>query len=156
MVKTGDSHELFERVYPTILCTYPNITYYLLPLLKIEHLHASFSQLYRTDMQQGLFYLSCSEFLAIGAHNPVNVDARVAELVRRRVDNSPTRYCFEEAQVLQWYQDAVLTCIVLRLSFDLLDCAACHCGFHCERRVINLSLWTVSGGSGGIFWTFIQ
>ncbi|XP_067681095.1 regulator of G-protein signaling 7-like isoform X2 [Haliotis asinina] len=39
-----------------------------------------------------------SEFLAPGAHNPVNVDCQVMELVRRRVENSPTRFCFDEAQ----------------------------------------------------------
>ena len=40
-----------------------------------------------------------SEFLAPGAHDPVNVDCRVAETVRARVENSPDRYCFEEAEV---------------------------------------------------------
>ncbi|KAL5008780.1 hypothetical protein ScPMuIL_014361 [Solemya velum] len=39
-----------------------------------------------------------TEFLAPGAHNPVNVDSRIAELVRKRVENNPTRHCFEEAQ----------------------------------------------------------
>ncbi|XP_053372579.1 regulator of G-protein signaling 7-like isoform X3 [Mercenaria mercenaria] len=39
-----------------------------------------------------------SEFLAPGAHNPVNIDARIAELVRKRVDDNPNRYCFAEAQ----------------------------------------------------------
>ncbi|WAR19436.1 RGS6-like protein [Mya arenaria] len=39
-----------------------------------------------------------SEFLAPGAHNPVNIDARIAELVRKRVDDNPNRYCFSEAQ----------------------------------------------------------
>ncbi|KAL3874180.1 hypothetical protein ACJMK2_037227 [Sinanodonta woodiana] len=38
------------------------------------------------------------EFLAPGAHNPVNVDSRITELVRKRVEESPNRYCFEEAQ----------------------------------------------------------
>ncbi|KAL8624384.1 hypothetical protein ACOMHN_012784 [Nucella lapillus] len=39
-----------------------------------------------------------SEFLAPGAHNPVNVDCQIMELVRRRMENNPTRFCFEEAQ----------------------------------------------------------
>ena len=37
--------------------------------------------------------------MAPGAHNPVNIDARIAELVRKRVDDNPNRYCFAEAQV---------------------------------------------------------
>ncbi|KAK6182564.1 hypothetical protein SNE40_010218 [Patella caerulea] len=39
-----------------------------------------------------------SEFLAPGAHNPVNVDCQIMELVRKRVENNPTRFCFDEAQ----------------------------------------------------------
>ncbi|XP_076442213.1 regulator of G-protein signaling 7-like isoform X2 [Babylonia areolata] len=39
-----------------------------------------------------------SEFLAPGAHNPVNVDCQIMELVRRRMDTNPNRYCFEEAK----------------------------------------------------------
>nr|KAG5695942.1 hypothetical protein BaRGS_017523 [Batillaria attramentaria] len=39
-----------------------------------------------------------TEFLAPGAHNPVNVDCQIMELVRRRMENNPTRFCFEEAQ----------------------------------------------------------
>ncbi|CAE1328338.1 RGS [Acanthosepion pharaonis] len=39
------------------------------------------------------------EFLAPGCHNPVNVDSTIAELVRRRIENNPDRYCFDEAQV---------------------------------------------------------
>ncbi|XP_041352932.1 regulator of G-protein signaling 7-like isoform X2 [Gigantopelta aegis] len=39
-----------------------------------------------------------TEFLAPGANNPVNVDCHVMELVRRRMENNPTRFCFEEAQ----------------------------------------------------------
>lgn len=46
-----------------------------------------------------MYILSCSEFLAPGAHDPVNVDARVAEAVRRKMHNSTDRYCFEEAEV---------------------------------------------------------
>lgn len=38
------------------------------------------------------------EFLAPGCHNPVNVDSTIAELVRRRIENNPDRYCFDEAQ----------------------------------------------------------
>ena len=41
----------------------------------------------------------CREFLAPGAHNPVNIDARIAELVRKRMEDNPNRYCFVEAQV---------------------------------------------------------
>ncbi|KAH9502596.1 Regulator of G-protein signaling 7 [Bulinus truncatus] len=39
-----------------------------------------------------------SEFLAPGAHNPVNVDCHIMELVRRRMENNPNRYVFDEAQ----------------------------------------------------------
>ncbi|KAL8572002.1 hypothetical protein ACOMHN_057685 [Nucella lapillus] len=39
-----------------------------------------------------------SEFLAPGAHNPVNVDCQIMDLVRRRMENSPTRFVFEEAK----------------------------------------------------------
>ncbi|XP_064599679.1 regulator of G-protein signaling 7-like isoform X2 [Liolophura sinensis] len=39
-----------------------------------------------------------SEFLAPGCHNPVNVDSRVAEAVRSRVETCPNRFCFEEAE----------------------------------------------------------
>lgn len=40
------------------------------------------------------------EFLAPGAHNPVNVEGRISELVRGRIENHVDRYCFEEAQVI--------------------------------------------------------
>lgn len=40
------------------------------------------------------------EFLAPGAHNPVNVEGRISELVRGRIENHVDRYCFEEAQVM--------------------------------------------------------
>ncbi|BFZ12476.1 hypothetical protein BsWGS_15515 [Bradybaena similaris] len=39
-----------------------------------------------------------SEFLAPGAHNPVNVDCQIMELVRRRMENNPTRFVFDEAK----------------------------------------------------------
>lgn len=39
-----------------------------------------------------------NEFLAPGCHNPVNVDSRVADAVRRQVQTNPHRYCFEEAE----------------------------------------------------------
>lgn len=39
------------------------------------------------------------EFLAPGAHNPVNVDGTITELVRNRMEVNPTRYVFDEAQV---------------------------------------------------------
>lgn len=39
-----------------------------------------------------------SEFLAQGARDPVNVDCRVAELVRTKVENNPSRWCFDEAE----------------------------------------------------------
>jgi hypothetical protein len=41
----------------------------------------------------------CREFLAPGAHNPVNVDGTITELVRNRMEVNPTRYVFDEAQV---------------------------------------------------------
>ena len=43
-----------------------------------------------------------SEFLADGAHDPVNVDCRVAEIVKKKVETSPDRYCFQEAEVRGW------------------------------------------------------
>ncbi|XP_074663196.1 regulator of G-protein signaling 7-like [Tubulanus polymorphus] len=39
-----------------------------------------------------------SAFLAPGAYDPVNVDSQVAETVRKRVQNNPDRYCFDEAE----------------------------------------------------------
>ncbi|XP_064621614.1 regulator of G-protein signaling 7-like isoform X10 [Lineus longissimus] len=39
-----------------------------------------------------------SAFLAPGAYDPVNVDSRVAEIVKKRVHNNPDRYCFAEAE----------------------------------------------------------
>lgn len=45
------------------------------------------------------FLFSFREFLAPGAHNPVNVEGRISELVRGRIENHVDRYCFEEAQV---------------------------------------------------------
>lgn len=39
-----------------------------------------------------------TEFLAPGAHNPVNVDGTITELVRNRMEVNPTRYVFDEAQ----------------------------------------------------------
>ncbi|KAH3854989.1 hypothetical protein DPMN_097549, partial [Dreissena polymorpha] len=53
--------------------------------LKLSELHERVHEIY-------------SEFLAPGAHNPVNIDARIAELVRKRVEDNPNRYCFAEAQ----------------------------------------------------------
>ncbi|KAJ8308814.1 hypothetical protein KUTeg_013688 [Tegillarca granosa] len=56
------------------------------------------------------FWLACKElkglqlkevhckFLAPGAHNPVNVDSRITELVRSRMEKNPNRYLFDEAQ----------------------------------------------------------
>ncbi len=41
----------------------------------------------------------CSEFLAQGAREPVNVDGRVADVVRTKVENNPSRWCFGEAEV---------------------------------------------------------
>ena len=41
----------------------------------------------------------CSEYLGPGAADPVNVDCRVADAVKRNIENSPDRYCFEEAEV---------------------------------------------------------
>lgn len=37
--------------------------------------------------------------MAPGAHNPVNVDCQIMELVRRRMENNPTRFVFDEAKV---------------------------------------------------------
>ena len=45
-----------------------------------------------------LWYL-LSEYLAPGAIDPVNVDSRVAEIVRRNMQNQIDRYCFDEAEV---------------------------------------------------------
>lgn len=39
------------------------------------------------------------EYLAPGACDPVNVDCKVAETVRRRITEDPDRYCFEQAEV---------------------------------------------------------
>lgn len=39
------------------------------------------------------------EYLAPGARDPVNVDCKVAETVKRRITQNPDRYCFEEAEV---------------------------------------------------------
>ena len=44
-----------------------------------------------------------SEFLAPGARDPVNVDCRVAEIVRKNIENTPDRFCFEEAEVSMEY-----------------------------------------------------
>lgn len=41
----------------------------------------------------------CSEFLAPGARDPVNVDCRVAETVRKNIEDSADRFCFDEAEV---------------------------------------------------------
>ena len=46
-----------------------------------------------------LVILYFSEFLAPGAPDPVNIDCRVADIVKRKVQNSPDRWCFEEAEV---------------------------------------------------------
>lgn len=44
------------------------------------------------------------EFLAPGAHDPINVDSRVSEGVKKRLQESPQdRYCFEEAEVYRSY-----------------------------------------------------
>ena len=46
-------------------------------------------------------YATDSEYLSPTAHDPVNVDSKVAELVKKRVTGGkPDRYCFEEAEVL--------------------------------------------------------
>lgn len=39
------------------------------------------------------------EYLAAGARDPVNVDSKVAETVRRKLNDNPDRYCFDEAVV---------------------------------------------------------
>ena len=41
----------------------------------------------------------CSKYLGPGAVDPVNVDCRVADAVKRNIENSADRYCFEEAEV---------------------------------------------------------
>lgn len=65
-----------------------------------------------------IFIFSYREFLAPGCHNPVNVDSTIAELVRRRIENNPDRYCFDEAQVY-------LSCDFnpSHLTIYYLDCA---------------------------------
>jgi len=40
-----------------------------------------------------------SEYLAPGATDPVNVDSRVADTVRRSIDHQMDRYCLDEAEV---------------------------------------------------------
>lgn len=47
-----------------------------------------------------LFELFHSEYLAAGAVDPVNVDSRVADIVRRRLQPPIDRYCLDEAEVL--------------------------------------------------------
>jgi len=43
--------------------------------------------------------LTFSEYLAPGARDPVNVDSKVAETVKRKLTQNPDRYCFDEAVV---------------------------------------------------------
>ncbi len=50
-----------------------------------------------TNMSKTICF--CSEFLAPGAHDPVNVDCKVAESVAKKVQNHPDRHCFDEAEV---------------------------------------------------------
>lgn len=50
------------------------------------------------NVQWSLF-VSRSEFLAQGARDPINVDSRVADTVKQNKQNSPDRYCFDEAEV---------------------------------------------------------
>jgi len=40
-----------------------------------------------------------SEYLAPGATDPVNVDSRVADIVRRSIEHQMDRYCLDEAEV---------------------------------------------------------
>jgi len=49
-------------------------------------------------MNLHLFY-HFSEHLAPGAVEPVNVDSRVAEIVRSRMEGQIDRYCLDEAEV---------------------------------------------------------
>ena len=56
-----------------------------------------------------------SEFLAPGATDPVNVDCRVAESVRKKVENSPDRNCFEEAEASH-YSCSVILKPILRID----------------------------------------
>lgn len=44
-------------------------------------------------------YYHFSEHLAPGAVEPVNVDSRVAEIVRSRMEGQIDRYCLDEAEV---------------------------------------------------------
>jgi len=41
----------------------------------------------------------CSEYLAPGATELVNVDSRVADTVRRSIEHHIDRYCLDEAEV---------------------------------------------------------
>jgi len=41
----------------------------------------------------------CSEYLAPGATDPVNVDSRVADTVRHSIEHQMDRYCLDEAEV---------------------------------------------------------
>ena len=59
-----------------------------------------------------IFY---SEFLAPGAREPVNVDSRVMECVRKKLENSPNRFCFDEAEVsVTIFPKSVKVMLVLR------------------------------------------
>jgi len=40
-----------------------------------------------------------SEYLSSSAHNPINVDCKVAETATRKVAEHADRYCFVEAEV---------------------------------------------------------
>lgn len=69
------------------------------------------------------------EFLAPGAHNPVNVDCQIMELVRRRMENTPTRFCFEEAQV-RWPESSsacILGVDVCKIKATILDSICLLC-----------------------------
>lgn len=45
------------------------------------------------------YIFNCREYLVEGASNAINVDSRVAEIVRKNVVSEPSRYCFDAAEV---------------------------------------------------------
>ena len=67
--------------------------------------HASGAEVSRPDVICAAMYDDrlmcgwCSEYLAPGATDPVNVDSRVAETVRRSIEHQMDRYCLDEAEV---------------------------------------------------------
>ncbi|KAK2167225.1 hypothetical protein LSH36_31g09031 [Paralvinella palmiformis] len=53
---------------------------------------------FRRFLEKEISAENLNEFLAPGAKDPVNVDCRVAETVKKNIENCPDRYCFAEAE----------------------------------------------------------